>query len=350
MRDPRAHDQGWIVDPPAARPIGAAPAARRGRPLSAGPHRLAAAVAALLLSASMLPALAGEGVSVTGAVDAHELPLGETLSYTVTVQGAGMSGVAPSAPSGLVNLQVVGGPGTSTQFSFVNGVVSSTRSYKWFLSPQAVGKARIPAQEVKVGDKIYRTEPIDVEVTPAGSGRKGSAQADRPPDVAGGRDPGSADLRIENELSAPKVYVGQPVILTTRLLSRIAIVDVSAAPDPTVPGFLLEESDTNVVPERVFREGREYQSYVLMRRILTPTSPGRTVIPSETRTIRVRAGGRDPFDSFFAPRVMELVAHHRPGHDRGARPARRGQAARILGRRRPVPDGNGRGPHRRGGR
>ncbi len=270
-------------------------------------------------------------MTVTGTVDAHEIPLGETLSYTVTVQGAGMSGVAPATPSGLVNLQVVGGPSSSTQFSFVNGVVSSTRAYKWFLAPQSAGKARIPVQEVKVGDKTYRTEAIEIEVTPAGSGRKGSAQSDRPPDAAAGRDPGSADLRIENELSAPKVYVGQPVILTTRLLSRIAIVDVSAAPDPTVPGFLLEESDTNVVPERVFREGREYQSYVLMRRILTPTAPGTTVIPSETRTIRVRASGRDPFDSFFAPRVTELTRSTAPVTIEALAPPAAGRPAGFSG-------------------
>jgi len=307
VRSPRAHGQGRIGEPRPARPEGIRPATRRGRFLPPSLRRLAAILGVLFLSALAQPVLAAEGVTVTGTVDAHEIPLGETLSYTVTVQGAGMSGVAPATPSGLVNLQVVGGPSTSTQFSFVNGVVSSTRAYKWFLAPRTAGKARIPVQEVKVGDRTYRTEAIEIEVTPAGSGRKGGAQSDQPPAAAPGRDPGSADLRIENELSAPKVYVGQPVILTTRLLSRIAIVDVSAAPDPTVPGFLLEESDTNVVPERVFREGREYQSYVLMRRILTPTAPGTTVIPSETRTIRVRAGGRDPFDSFFAPRVTELT-------------------------------------------
>src|SRR5207249_4647083 len=110
-----------------------------------------------------------------------------------------------------------------------------------------------------------------------------------------------------NEISRLKVYVGQPVILMTRLLTRIQVVDVSQGPDPTLPGFLLEESENNVPPERLFREGREYQADVLLRRILTPTAPGKTTIPAEKRTIRIMARGGDPWMSFFAPQTLDLA-------------------------------------------
>lgn len=265
-------------------------------------------LAIVSLMGGVSPARADDAVVVSASVDAKQIPLGETLTYTIEIRGAGMSGVSPTPPAGLVNLQVAGGPSTSTSFSFVNGAVSSSRSSTWYLAPQATGKAHIPAQDVKVGGKIYRTEPIDLDVLPAGSGTR--AQAPGPPlrgSPAGpGREPSQADLRLESELSTDHVYVGQPLVLTTRLITRLQVVDVSAGNDPTLPGFLLEESNTDVVSERVFREGREYRSFVLMRRILTPTTPGKTVVPPETRTIRIRStGNRDVFD-FFSPRVMEV--------------------------------------------
>lgn len=267
------------------------------------------ALATVLLLAAAQVTRAEDGVVVTANVDARQIPLGETLSYTIEVRGAGMSGVTPTPPTGLVNLQIAGGPSTSTSFSFVNGAVSSSRSLTWYLAPQAVGKARIPALELKVGGKIYRTEPIEVEVMPAGSVSKAPAPGLPPARGApggAGREPSQADLRLESEVSAQRVYVGQPLVLTTRLITRVQVVDVSAGSDPTLHGFLLEEADTDVVPERVFREGREYRSYVLMRRILTPTTPGTTVIPPETRTIRIRSTNRDAFD-FFSPRVLEVT-------------------------------------------
>ena len=308
------------------------PAMRRERTRRRAARLGAGALVGALLAHSTLPvSLAEEGVFVSARVDAREIPLGETLSYTVEVRGAGMGGVAPGTPSGMTNLQLVGGPSTSTSFSFVNGAVSSSKSFTWFLTPQAAGKARIPALDVKVGSKIYKTEPLEIVVTPAGSGVRAPAQPNRPAG-AGGREPGTADLRLENEISSSRVYVGQPVILTTRLLSsRLQIVDVSAGSDPTLPGFLLEESDTNVGAERVFREGREYQSYVLMRRILTPTSAGKTVVPPETRTIRVRAGARDMFESFFSPRVLEVVRTTAPVTVEALAPPAAGRPADFSG-------------------
>lgn len=254
-----------------------------------------------------IPTAGADDVRVTAGVQSRQVAMGETVNFTLTVEGAGMSGVSPTPPQNMVGLQVLGGPSSANQFSFVNGVISSSRSYTWVLGPTAVGKARIPATDVKIGSQIYRTEAIEIEVLPAGAPGQPQAQGGREEPAQPGRAIGTSELRIENELSGTRIYVGQPVIVTTRLLTTVPIMDVSAGPDPTVPGFLLEESDTNIVPERIFREGRNYQSYVLMRRILSPTQPGKTVIPSETRTVRIRLASRDVFNSFFAPRVSEVT-------------------------------------------
>lgn len=289
---------------------------------------LAAALCALALGA--VPSHADDGVSVRATVDASELSVGETLRLTVEVRGSGMSGVEPAVPKDLANLDLVSGPSTSTQFSFVNGAVSSSKSFTWILTPRAAGAARIPPQTVKVGDKTYRTEPIEVKVSSAGAGDAARARPLRG-GSAGERDPGTSEVRLENEISATKVYVGQPVVLSTRLVTSIQVVDVSQGPDPTLPGFLLEETETNVTPERVFREGREYQAFVLMRRILTPTTAGRTTIPSEKRTIRLRARGGDPWQAFFSPSTIDIARASAPIELEVLAPPRDGRPADFSG-------------------
>src|SRR5262249_17331025 len=155
------------------------------------------------------------------------------------------------------------------------------------LATRSPGDARVPAIDVKVGDKVYRTEPIDVKVVSSGAVPKVPVrQRGAPP--AGDRDPGLSEVRLENEATADKVYVGQPIVLPSPLLTRVQVLDVSQVPDPTLPGFILEESEPNPSPERVFREGREYTSVILMRRILPPPPSGRSETPAEKRTIRIR--------------------------------------------------------------
>lgn len=279
-------------------------------------------VAAGILSAVLSTPARAQDASVVGSVDAQEVPAGSTFTFTITIQGGGMSGVSPGRLDGLTNLDVVGGPNSSSSFSIGGGGVSASRSFSWFLSPRQQGTARIPAVALKVGDKVYRTEPIAITVTAAGSGPAARPQqpvfppgmpAPSPQGGGQGRDPGLNELRLENEVSDTRVYVGQPIVVTTRVLTRVVVMDVSAGPDPTLPGFILEESEGNVISERVFRDNREYQSYIVSRRILTPTNAGKTVIPPETRIIRVRTSGRDAFDSFFqSMRPLELTRKTAP--------------------------------------
>lgn len=282
----------------------------RRLPLSARTWAARLVVAAMVVAAAQWIPARADDASVVASVDAQEVPAGATFTYTITIQGGGMSGASPGRLEGLTNLEVVGGPNSSSSFSIGSGGVSASRAYSWFLSPRQQGTARIPAIAVQVGDKVYRTDPITITVTAAGSGPPARPQPPgfppgmpgmRAPAQGGGqaRDPGN-ELRLENEISDTRVYVGQPIIVTTRVLTRVVVLDVSAGPDPTLPGFILEESEGNVISERVFRDNREYQSYIVSRRILTPTNAGKTVIPPETRVIRVRASSRDAFDSFFS--------------------------------------------------
>jgi len=54
---------------------------------------------------------------------------------------------------------LVGGPNQSSSFSMVNGKISQSMAYSYYLEPQDIGNYYIEAAYVKVGAKILETMP-----------------------------------------------------------------------------------------------------------------------------------------------------------------------------------------------
>ena len=99
-------------------------------------------------------------VSVVATVDRNHLGFGESAVLTIAVQGS-QSGT-PSIPS--VDGLSFSGPSTSSSMSLNNGQFSQSVSYVYQVTPSRTGEFTIPAIEVNVGGKSYRTEPIKLVV------------------------------------------------------------------------------------------------------------------------------------------------------------------------------------------
>lgn len=62
-------------------------------------------------------------------------------------------------PPSFEGFSLVGGPNQSSSFSMVNGKVSQSMAYSYYLEPQDIGNYYIEPANVKVGNKILETEP-----------------------------------------------------------------------------------------------------------------------------------------------------------------------------------------------
>ncbi len=107
---------------------------------------------------ALAPAALSAAYTVRSEVDARRIGAQDQVQLTITIEGSG----APDEvdPPSLVNLDVVGGPMQSSQYSIVNGRVSQARTYTFVLQPRAAGKAEVGP--VHVGDQVAPAIPIDV--------------------------------------------------------------------------------------------------------------------------------------------------------------------------------------------
>jgi len=109
----------------------------------------------------------------------------------------------------LDNLEVVSGPSTSSEFSWVNGAATRAVSYTYMLQGVEVGAASVGPVRVKIGDTELLAEAMSAEVVPGSvvpkrPGRRRSVFSLDPfEDIIGRRQPArSARVGLRQQVSA----------------------------------------------------------------------------------------------------------------------------------------------------
>ncbi|HEY2953695.1 MAG TPA: BatD family protein [Candidatus Eisenbacteria bacterium] len=261
---------------------------------------VAATLAILIASAGAPRPAAADGV-VRSEVDARRIGIDDQLQLTITVEASDLPDQV--APPPLTNLRVVGGPGVSTQMSWVNGRASQLRSWTYVLQPTAVGNAEvgIVAVQLRTGETSAPAIPIEVvagSVKPA-EPQRGSSPFDEDPfgSFFGRRRGPEPKLFVEAQPSRTSLYVGEPLLLTYYLYTQASVSGLQLAQAPQYAGFWAEDltppGRSNGEPATV--EGVSYRRFPVMRKLLFPTKAGRLTIPPATLSIGVAS--QSPFDN-----------------------------------------------------
>jgi hypothetical protein len=245
------------------------------------------ALAALLVTS---PAHADD-ITVSAAVDRTRVELNGRLGYSITVEGTSRSVPEPTLPE-LEPAFSVYSSGTSTNMSWVNGRMSSSKTWSFTLVPQQTGPFTIGPAEVEFGGAVYRTEPIEVEVVgsaPAG----GTTRTPRAPTGASSE---GRDVFITTTVDKERAYVDEQITLSFRFYRRIALWDQPRYEEPDLTGFWVEK----LQGEDRFTEtidGKRYE-VIELKTALFATSPGTATIGPARLTYRVEG---DPFTFFSRP-------------------------------------------------
>ncbi len=223
----------------------------------------------------------------------RRLGVRDLTRLSITITGGSVQGPAPR-PSHLKNLQIVGGPSTSQEFSWVNGVSSSRVTYSYVLQPLKIGPAEVGPIRVTIGGKTMTTAPVSAVVV-AGSvapARPRPAIPANPFDqfFGGGV---TRQVRVGLRLILPrlKVYQGQGVPVTFVLESTAGIDGFQWSTPPTFPGWWAQQVKlpNQVSPSIVQRNGVEYRQYPVARYVLVPLKTGTVRIPPVTARIGIRS-------------------------------------------------------------
>ena len=244
-----------------------------------------------------------------------QVMVGERFQVVFEANAEGKNFSAPS----FEGFTVVGGPFTSTSSSFqmVNGSMSHSVkcTYTFALQAYQEGTFHVGSATLNVKGKKISSEPFDINVIPddgshaapsgggdaAGQGR--SQQNTNDPQVSG------KDLFLNVIPSKKSVYVGDQVVLTYKIYTKVPVSSLSVERMPSYAGFWTKDISDNSNSLRQNSEyinGIEYTTAEVQKTVIVPQRAGKLTIDpmiiecvAQVRTESNRQRSMDPFEAFF---------------------------------------------------
>jgi hypothetical protein len=245
-----------------------------------------------------------------------QVVVGERFQVVFEANAEGKNFSAPSFDG----FTVVGGPFTSTSSSFqmVNGSMSHSVKCTYTFALQAIkeGTFHVGSASLNVKGKKVTSEPFDIKVLPddgshaapsSSGGYSGQSQGQQntsDPQVSG------KDLFLRVIPSKKSVYLGEQVVLTYKLYTKVPVSSLSVENMPSYAGFWTKDiTDNNGGSLRQSSEyvnGIEYTVAEIQKIVIVPQRAGKHTIDPMTieciaqiRTESNRQRSMDPFEAFF---------------------------------------------------
>ena len=247
-----------------------------------------------------------------------QVVVGERFQVVFEANAEGRNFTAPS----FEGLTVLGGPFTSTSssFSMVNGSMTHSVkvTYTFALQAYQEGTVHVSSASLTVKGNKVMSESFDITVLPddgshasassgggASSGQnRGQSQNTNDPQVSG------KDLFLKVSSNKKSVYVGEQVVLTYKLYTKVPVSSLSVEKMPSYAGFWTKDiTDNNGGSLRQSSEyinGIEYTAAEIQKIVVVPQRAGSFSLDPMTieciAQIRTESNNRrsnDPFDIFF---------------------------------------------------
>ncbi|MCK9583788.1 MAG: BatD family protein [Candidatus Cloacimonetes bacterium] len=244
----------------------------------------------LLLTVMLLPMIL-LAVTVTASVNKPRLSLAERLELTLEIKSESSITMSEPSPPSFELFTFVNMRSASRSSTTLTGFKMETqhlRSYIYSYIPQKEGKTTIPAQEIRVGNKVYSSSAISVTIVKSSS----NSQAQSSPGISPGFDfddpdlPWSADRIAGSTLilaypKLQKVYKGQPAVISYYLYTDQMVRSFNLEGEKDFPGYGKSdyESPTMLNYETVNYNGHRYQRALIKRLVLLPNEAGELQAP-----------------------------------------------------------------------
>jgi len=260
--------------------------------------------------------LNSQGQDITVAADyPGVVRTGEQFTITWTINSGGGEFVPPSF-DGFYKLM---GPQTSYSSStqIINGKITreTTYSYSYYLQAVNSGNFVLAPATFIYKNRTYSSDSIRIEVTGTGSNQQGRTM----PGASGNEitEPvreTKDDIFLNLSVNKKDVYIGEHIVATVKIYTKVDISGISEIKYPGFEGFL--RTDLNTPPltslQRENVNGTIYGTGIIQQFLIYPQVSGEiTIDPVQIKVlIQQKSGRSDPFfGDFFAtyttvPRVV----------------------------------------------
>lgn len=242
--------------------------------------------------------------SFNASVSSTKVGESDQFQVSFSFEGEDINSLKSFTPPSFSNFLVLSGPNQSTSMQIINGAVSASISYSYYVQARSAGSFTIGSASIVYKGTTYKTDPIKIEVI------KGSAQGkqDKQQDQAVSNKEISDNLFVRASSDKQKAYKGEQVTVTYKLYTRLNIASqMSISKLPQYSGFWAEELETsnNISFTTEVVNGKQFRVGVLKRVALFPTESGQlSVTPFELNVPvliqkKRKTGNGSIFDDFF---------------------------------------------------
>jgi len=226
---------------------------------------------------------------------------GDQFTVMWTVNSGGGEFSAP-AFNGFYKLM---GPQTSYSSStqIINGKMSNQTSYSYVYYLQAVkeGIFVIAPANFTLKNKTYSSDSLHIEVVGSTSQKQGAPQRNINSENDQEVQPAGKDLFINLSVNRREIFLGEPVVATVKIYSRVNIAGINEIKYPAFNSFL--KSDIETPPLTSLRQenvnGTIYGSGIIQQFLLYPQVTGEISIDPVQISILAQQKTRGESDPFF---------------------------------------------------
>lgn len=216
-------------------------------------------------------------VSFRAKVSKKTLGINERLQIDFLMNEDGDNFTPPS----FENFKVVGGPSQSISNSWINGVRTYSKTYTYFLAPKKRGSTSIGQASIEVKGVIYKTSPIEINVT---------AAVDVPKDPNDPEYLASESIDLVAEISKTDPYLNEAISVVYKLYiaENTGIRTWNEIDKPRYNDFWSQNIDVKElkVQEGLYK-GENYRFVVLKKTVLFPQKTGELSLEPLTLDISV---------------------------------------------------------------
>ena len=235
---------------------------------------------------------------ISSSVSTKNISITESIIFTIKISDIDEN---PSVDISQIedSFSIISGPNIGSEYRFINGDRTSSRSISWTLIAKNHGKLVVPSLKVIVGKKTLITEPHEIIVSKQNT------------------DQSIKDLFLEVKVSKDKAFVGEQVKLTYTFYTRVAS-KVLSTEFPEYNDFWVEKLFDPVgmqfTPESwndIEIDGNNYKSLKIYEVALFPLQEGNYTLESMIMKIETknkdssfnRLFWDDPFFDTFSQRT-----------------------------------------------
>tara|TARA_B100000768_G_C11283777_1_gene380506 strand:+ start:179 stop:1903 length:1725 start_codon:yes stop_codon:yes gene_type:complete len=204
-------------------------------------------------------AIGQESFNIT--VNKNPVRTGETLQLSLSMKNIRLNVSAPK----IKGLKLLGGPSTSQNNSWVNGVSASEIKYTYNYLVQSSESINVPSYQADGSTGKLKSNAFTIKVLPRSAPQN--------------KQQGLGELACVVELSKQTAFVGEAIVASFKIYNRANNLDVREYNIPEMAGFWTEQiemADARWEPEVL--EGRRYNVATVRKVVLFPQKTGEIVI------------------------------------------------------------------------